>query len=296
MYIEQLKSRKQSLWLYVPFTLGFLFLIVINYAATLQSDNSTKEIIQVLIEQVGKPLTFIITVLPLSALCIILLLWVRFIHQQSITSLTTSRPKTDWSRIFFSFSLWSVIMIAFTAVDYYLNPTDYVVTFEFSKFIIFFIIAIILIPLQTSFEEYLLRGYLMQGIGLAAKNRWIPLITTSLLFGLMHIANPEVGDLGVEIMIFYIGTGFLLGVMTLMDEGLELALGFHAANNLMACFLVSSESSALQTDAILKSVSENSENISQIYFQVFIIFPILLLIFARKYKWKNWKYQLTKSI
>ena len=33
-------------------------------------------------------------------------------------------------------------------------------------------------------------------------------------------------------MIYYIGTGFLFGIMTLMDEGTELALGFHAANNL----------------------------------------------------------------
>ena len=66
----------------------------------------------------------------------------------------------------------------------------------------------------------------MQGLGVLAKNRWLPLIFTSTLFGLMHIANPEIGKLGYMLMVHYIGTGFLLGIMTLMDEGLELALGF----------------------------------------------------------------------
>jgi hypothetical protein len=32
--------------------------------------------------------------------------------------------------------------------------------------------------------------------------------------------------------VYYIGTGLFLGI-TLMDEGMELALGFHAANNLV---------------------------------------------------------------
>jgi hypothetical protein len=32
--------------------------------------------------------------------------------------------------------------------------------------------------------------------------------------------------------VYYIGTGLFLGILTLMDE-MELALGFHAANNLV---------------------------------------------------------------
>jgi hypothetical protein len=30
--------------------------------------------------------------------------------------------------------------------------------------------------------------------------------------------------------VYYIGTGLFLGILTLMDEGMELALGFHANN------------------------------------------------------------------
>ena len=62
----------------------------------------------------------------------------------------------------------------------------------------------------------------------------------------MHIANPEVGKLGMIIMVYYIGTGFFLGIMTLMDEGLELALGFHAANNLIGALLVTADWTAFK--------------------------------------------------
>ncbi len=57
-------------------------------------------------------------------------------------------------------------------------------------------LVILLLPIQTSAEEYLFRGYLMQGIGIISGNRWLPLILTSLAFGLMHYANPEIAKFG----------------------------------------------------------------------------------------------------
>ena len=80
----------------------------------------------------------------------------------------------------------------------------------------------------------------------------MPLLVTSVLFGLMHAANPEVEKMGFIIMLYYIGTGLFLGILTLMDEGLELALGFHAANNLIGALLLTSDWSALQTNSLLK--------------------------------------------
>ena len=37
-----------------------------------------------------------------------------------------------------------------------------------------------------------------------------------------------------------------------MDEGLELALGFHAANNLCGALLLTADWTAFQTNSILK--------------------------------------------
>ena len=212
---------------------------------------------------------------------------VRFLHKQPFVELTTSRKKTDWGRVLFGFGLITVTTLVVTILDYYSNPDDYVLQFDLVPFLILAVIAIIMIPLQTSFEEYLFRGYLMQGIGVLAKNRWLPLVLTSVIFGGLHLANPEVDKLGNIIMIYYIGTGFFLGIMTLMDEGMELALGFHAGNNLITALLVTADWTVFKTNSILKDISEPSAGFDVIA-PVLILYPIFLLIMAWRYKWRDW--------
>uniref|UniRef100_UPI00404940C9 lysostaphin resistance A-like protein n=1 Tax=Gelidibacter sp. TaxID=2018083 RepID=UPI00404940C9 len=217
---------------------------------------------------------------------------VKYLHKQTLLSVTTARPKVDWKRIFFAFFLWGILSSSMVVLDYYMSPNDYVFNLEWERFIVLAVIAIALIPIQTSVEELVFRGYLMQGFGVLAKNRWFPLLMTSVIFGVLHIANPEVGKLGYSIMIYYIGTGLFLGILTLMDDGLELALGFHAANNLFTALLVTADWTAFQTHSILKDVSDPTLEFMDMILPVFIIFPILLLIFAKVYKWNNWKDKL----
>ena len=221
----------------------------------------------------------------------------KYLHKQSLTHLTTSRKKIDWKRFWFIFILWGLISSGFIVVEYFVSPEDYQVNFNLVPFVILCVIAIIMVPLQTSFEEYLFRGYLMQGIGVLVKNKWIPLIITSVVFGLLHIANPEVDKLGNVIMVYYIGTGLFLGIVTLMDEGLEIALGFHAANNLFTALLVTADWTAFQTHSVLKDMSDPDKiGLIEIFVPVFVVFPILLFILSKKYKWTNWKDKLLGAV
>ncbi|OGS72866.1 MAG: CAAX protease [Flavobacteria bacterium RIFCSPLOWO2_12_FULL_31_7] len=293
MYIEQLQKFKINLWTYLVIPVLFLGLMVYNYISTENVD--TAAMMKIMIEKIGVNGTFVALVGPLSLMLLIVLFYNKFIQNNSIRILTTSRPKIDWSRVFFSFGLWSLITIFTTVVSYYASPEDFVLNFKPKEFAVFVVLALLFIPLQTSFEEYLFRAHMLQGLGLATKTRWIPLMVTSFLFGIMHIANPEVEKLGLIIMFYYIGTGLFLGILTLMDEGLELALGFHAANNLVGALLITSDWSAFQTNSILKDVSEPNASL-QIFIPILIIFPILLYIFAIKYKWSNWKEKLFGSI
>jgi membrane protease YdiL (CAAX protease family) len=210
-------------------------------------------------------------------------------------SLITSRNNVDWGRFFFGFGLIAITTIVLTLVDYNLNPEHYEFQFEMVPFLIMAAIAIIFIPIQTSFEELLFRGYLMQGFGVILKSKWLPLIITSLIFGGLHALNPEVDKLGSIIMVFYIGTGLFLGIITLMDDGLELALGFHAGNNLVAAVLVTADWTAFQTNSILLDVSDPNAGLSVIA-PVFIVYPIFLGIMSWKYKWKNWGEKLFGSV
>src|SRR5690606_29262593 len=127
-------------------------------------------------------------------------------HQRSILSLTTSRKKIDWKRFFFSFSLIIVFIAGSFAVAYYIDPSQVELQFNPQKFAVLLIISLLLFPFQIGLEEYLFRGYLMQHIGIIVKNKWFPLLVTSVLFGVAHSANPEVAEMGMIAMIFYIGT------------------------------------------------------------------------------------------
>lgn len=240
-------------------------------------------------------LTLFLLLLSFVFAFIAILIVVKYFHKQTFLSLTTSREKVDWKRILFSFSIWSVFTIGSTLLMYYSDSEGLVVNFKPIPFLILAVIGILMIPIQTSTEEYVFRGYLMQGFGLLAKNKWFPLVLTSVIFGTMHIANPEVEKMGYIILVYYIGTGFFLGIITLMDEGMELALGFHAANNLVGALLVTSDWSAFQTNSIFKDNSTPSVGF-EILMPIFVIFPILLFIFSKKYNWTNWKEKLTGNI
>jgi len=221
-----------------------------------------------------------------------LVLVVKFLHRQTMTSVTTSRKKIDWKRIWFAFFFWGILSSGLVIADYYMSPEDYALNFQLERFAILAVIAIALIPIQTSLEEYIFRGYLMQGFGTLAKNKWFPLIMTSVIFGGLHLFNPEVKTLGYSIMVYYIGTGLFLGIMTLMDEGMELALGFHAANNLFTALLVTADWTAFQTHSVLKDISEPELGFIDLILPVFVLFPILLFIFSKVYKWTDWKEKL----
>ncbi len=295
-YIEQLlKGNKPvNLWLYLPFPLFFIGLMFLNWIGTKMLNQSTSEIIRTNIELYGKNINFLMTVGPMVFMLLMFLAWVLGVQKQSFLSLTTSRSKIDFKRIGVSFGIWSLCIIAMFIFQYISNPENFEFNLKFFPFLGFLVIAIILIPLQVAFEEYFLRGYLMQAIGLASKSRFVALIITSLLFGLLHLANPEVEKLGYSIMIYYIGAGFLLGIMTLMDEGIELALGFHAANNLIGALLVTSNWTAFQTNSIFLDLTpvEEGSSAADLLIQVGILFPLLLLLHSRIYKWNDWKARL----
>jgi len=220
-----------------------------------------------------------------------LFLGIKLIHKRKIVTLITSREKVDWGRFFYAFFVWGIVGCFMIAVGYLIAPEDYVWNFKPIPFFTLVLISFLFLPIQTSMEELLFRGYLMQGFGTWFKNSFVALILTSVIFGLLHGLNPEVEKLGWFIMVYYIGTGLVLGIFTLMDEGTELALGFHASNNIVAAVFVTTNWTVFQTDALLVDISEPSID-WEMFVPVFILYPLILLLFSKKYGWTNWKEKL----
>ena len=298
MFIEQAYKGNNEGWRVVVTTLLTTGIFIANFIAFLILPQSTIDESYDLIKGIPNNIALVMNLLPFAFLLGILFVMVFFIHKRSLLTLTTSRLKIDYKRILFSFSLIVILTLISFGFSYYTDSKNIVWNFHPFKFAVLFVLSLLLFPFQIGFEEYLFRGYLMQQIGILAKNRWLPLVITSVVFGVFHSANPEVAAMGYGVMTFYIGTGLLLGIMTLMDEGLELSLGFHLGNNLMAAILITSDFSALQTDAVFRySGKENTaDSLTEMVITMLITYPIILFILAKKYHWTQWKEKLTGKI
>ncbi len=298
MFINQAFKGKNELWRFLlttALTSGlFIANFIIYFFVSKEQINESYQ----LMAQMPKNQMLITTLLPFIFLLGLLFYLVRFFHQRSIVSLTTSREKVDFKRILISFCLIVFFNIGCFAVSFCWDNSNIVWNFNFVEFIKLLFISCLFFPFQIAFEEYLFRGFLMQQIGVLVKNRWFPLLFTSIVFGLFHGLNPEVDKLGYGVLIFYIGTGLLLGIITLMDEGLELALGFHLGNNLVAALLITSDFSVVQTNAIFKyaTVQNTTDILNEMLVSIVIVYPIILFIFVKKFNWINWNERLFGKI
>jgi uncharacterized protein len=218
----------------------------------------------------------------------LLALWVGVtkVHGKKFSTIVSTRKPLDWGRILFAFGVWFGFSTLVEVLAYFADPSLYIWQFEPSKFFPLILISLFLLPIQTSTEEFLCRGYLMQGISLFSKYRWIPLIVTACIFGSLHGSNPEVAQFGTaKMMTYYIGTGLFLGMLALMDDGLELPLGIHAANNVYGSLAVSFSGSVLQTPALFRL---KEMNVDLMIIGFFSIATVTWWIFSKKYGWHDW--------
>jgi len=234
-------------------------------------------------QTLGLALILIMFIVGLAALYLV----VRFIHGKVFRHLITPSDRINYNKVGFAFLLWLGTGVAFEGIGYIMDPDSYQFSFDPAVFFPLLLVALLMIPLQTSFEEIFFRGYLMQGIGLATKNKWIPLLITTAIFAGMHGANPEIDRYGFwPMMSYYITAGLFLGVVTILDDSLELALGIHAATNIMGAVLLSYDGGAMQTDSLFKTSDINPWLVT-----LFLLLgaALFIVICARKYNWPEWR-------
>lgn len=262
MFLKTLKGKNHFLRYFVTLIIVIIasqiigaipLLVVIFQNAGLNPDLSN---INELLASSGlsQNVLFVLMMIPFAVGLLALIGTVKVLHGRSFSDTTTGASSFRWGRFFKGFGLWFLISALILTVGYLLMPEGLEWNFQPQQFIILVFISLIFIPLQTGFEEVLFRGYLLQAFQLLTKNKWVAVVITGVLFGLLHIANPEVMEFGFGLaMSQYIFFGILFGFITVMDNGLELAWGAHAANNFFLSLFVTHEASALQTPAMFRA-------------------------------------------
>lgn len=200
-----------------------------------------------LIYQLLEEPTFLIFLVGLSFSIsfIFLYLCTRFLHKKEFISLINTKNKVRWNRIAKGAGAWLIIIAAFDLVSYLIDPTGFKISFNFQKFWILAILALIAFPIQASFEEVFFRGYLMQGISLIFKKPIWVLLISALTFSLLHWWNAGTVTMSISIVMSTFIIGLVLGIIVLADNGIEMAMGVHIINNIYVSVIHSSPESGL---------------------------------------------------
>lgn len=168
-----------------------------------------------------------------------LALSVRYVHRRPFRSLIGEGVRFDARRFGLAavtaFALLSVCL----AVQLLLDPGA-ATRNQSPDFWLAVALFAVLLPIQASTEELLIRGWLMQGLSRLTRFQAIPVVVSAMVFAAPHLANPEVqGSNPALAFTFFFAFGALLSVVTLRTGRLELAMGLHTGWNLFG-FLIAS--------------------------------------------------------
>jgi membrane protease YdiL (CAAX protease family) len=233
-----------------------------------------------------------LTLIPFVLGFFILLLLMKPIHERTMLSVITGHPSFRWRKFFWGTGVWFLLLSFYSIFAALTGIQTIELRFDPATFFTLIAVSVLLLPFQAGFEELFFRGYLMQGFAKVFKYKWIPLIFTSVIFGVIHFSNPEVKDFGTMVMMpQYIWFGIFFGICTLMDEGLELAWGVHTINNIFLSVLFTHDSSTLQTPALYRITDFNPA-----FDLIALVTLSLIFILAahRKFHWPEWKYLTMK--
>jgi uncharacterized protein len=213
------------------------------------------------------------------------ILFIKPLNGRTFKNIINGTGTIRWNRFFISALVWLILSAAYLFFYLKADPANFTINNKTTSLLLLSLVSILFIPFQAAFEEVLFRGYLMQGFATILKSRWFPLVMTSVLFGLMHAFNPEVKEYGfLTMMPQYILFGLIFGIVTILDDGIEVSMGAHAANNIFLCIMVTNESSALQTPALYEqhSIYPWAE-----FSGLLITGIIFVLVLKRIFKWDD---------
>jgi membrane protease YdiL (CAAX protease family) len=98
--------------------------------------------------------------------------------------------------------------------------------------------------------------------------------------------NPEIEVIGYHIILYYIAVGIFLGFISYFDNGIELSIGYHAANNLFAALMITTNWQVFQTDALF--IDNSTPQVGwETIIGILVILPFLFFLFKYKYQWKS---------
>lgn len=181
-------------------------------------------------------------------------------------------------------AVWMMLSAIYLFLSVATTPDNFEINNLSSTLIPLVIVTILLVPFQSGIEEVLFRGYYMQVFYRMVPAKWFPLIVTSLIFALVHAMNPEVIEHGFFTMMpHYLLFGLIFGIVTILDDGAEVAMGGHIANNSFIAVMITHESSVLQTPAVFRQLTVSPD---RSFIMLLVMGVLYILLLALLFRWR----------
>jgi uncharacterized protein len=142
-----------------------------------------------------------------------------------------------WSAFGAGALIWLVFIAVGSAADWLMQPRAFSVTLS-SATATLAGISLVCLGIQTFSEEFVFRGWLTQGWLLATKNPIVTALLSGLMFGSVHLPNPN-GLLSAASATTF---GFATTLIAIRTGSLAFGYGMHLANNLWGAVVVVSSS------------------------------------------------------
>jgi len=204
----------------------------------------------------------------------------RFIHGRTFTSLLTAASRYRWKRmvwvLLLTWGVYALTTFVFSTMgiggEIYANP-------ERSRMLPFVVATLLFIPIQCAAEEIMFRGYFNQALGRYIPSAMVVFLITSVAFGALHLANPEIAaakEDGTFWLAFggYTLFGFILSIMVWIDNGLEAAIGVHIANNAWAATFINYEGSVLPIPGLYLSSPTSTDTLTGLVAMALVTFGV----------------------
>lgn len=171
-------------------------------------------------------------------------MWIaaRTILKRKLISFITPYERINWSKILYGFCIAFGLFAVFALIDYAIFPNDYLFNdFDGTRFAWLLVACFLLVPIQTTSEELLFRGFLLQWAGKITKNPILLMLIIGGIFGSLHFANPEMEHGAFWVAIDYLAMGFIWTYISIKTNSSEYSIGAHAANNMFLCIFLTME-------------------------------------------------------
>jgi len=225
----------------------------------------------------------LLMLIPFLVSLVIIVLLIKGFHSRSILQVINGGSRFRWRHFWKGAVVWGILAIIILIINLVFYSSEFELNFNLAAFVPLVFISLLLIPFQAGSEEIFFRGYLAQGVAAWTKNRWLVILIPAICFALMHGSNPEVKEYGFwATMPSYFLFGVVFGLISILDDGIEMAIGMHSVNNICGAVLVTNKAAVFQTPALFiqKEVDPTSE-----FWGLLVLSAIFVLIVSYKSGW-----------